>query len=289
MPRITITGATGQFGNLVIQSLLQRGVPPSEIRASVRDPGKADHHRQRGIDVRRGDFDDSEAMRNAFADTQHLLIISTDKIGQRVEQHRRAVQAALAAGVEHVLYTSIVDMQGGEGSNPIAADHRATEQIIRDTGMPYTFLRNTFYAEYMLFPVVKALESGVFVSSVGDGRLGAVARTDLAEAAAVALSEPGHENITYDLTYPRTWDYAEAVEIVSRVSGKPLVYRPVSEDEMARHLHQSGTPEESVPMALGLERTLREGHLSKAAHDLEQVLGRPVTPLEEVARQLLAM
>ena len=255
----------------------------------MRDPGKADHHRQRGIDVRRGDFDDPEAMRNAFAGTEHLLIISTDKIGQRVEQHRRAVQAALATGVEHVLYTSIVVMGSGETTSPIAMDHRATEQMIRETGMPYTILRNTFYAEYMLFPVVQALGSGVFVSSVGDGRLGSAARTDLAEAAAVALSEPGHENITYELTYPRTWDYTEAVEIISRVSGKPLVYRPASEDEMASHLRLSGTPEESIPMALGMDRTLREGHLSKAAHDLEQVLGRPVTPLEEVARQLLSM
>ena len=288
MPKITVTGATGQFGNLVIESLLRRGVPPSDIRASVRDPAKAAHHRQKGIDVRRGDFDDPEAMHTAFADTEHLLIISTDKVGQRVEQHRRALQAAIASGVQHVLYTSVVNMQGGESSNPIAVDHRATEQIIRDSGMPYTFLRNSFYAEYMLAPVIQALVSGVFASSVGDGRLGAVSRADLADAAAVTLSQPGHENITYELTYPRTWDYQEATEIVSRMSGKPLVYHAVSEEDMAQSMRQANVPEESIQMALGMNRTLREGHLSKATHDLEQVLGRPVTSLEGLVRRMLA-
>ncbi len=103
MPKYTVTGATGQFGNLVIENLLKQGVPAQDIRASVRDAAKASHHQARGIDVRRGDFDDPEALRNAFAGTEHLLIISTDQIGRRVEQHRRAVQAAKEAGVQRIV------------------------------------------------------------------------------------------------------------------------------------------------------------------------------------------
>src|SRR5512133_2424877 len=176
MPKITVTGATGQFGNLVIEDLLMRGVLPGDNRASVRDVSKAAHHQAKGIEVRPGDFDDPQALKNAFAGTERLLIISTDKVGSRVEQHRRAVQAAKDAGVKHILYTSVVNMQQGDSTNPIAIDHRATEQMIRETGLPYTFLRNSFYAEYMLAPVTQALKDKVYASSVGDGKLGAVPR-----------------------------------------------------------------------------------------------------------------
>jgi NAD(P)H dehydrogenase (quinone) len=287
MPRITVTGATGQFGGQVIAFLLKRGVQPGELRASVRDVSKAAHLQAQGLDVRRGDFDDPEAVRNAFEATEHLLIISTDQVGRRVEQHRRAVQAAREAGVKHIAYTSVVDMGPGDSNSPIAVDHRATEALIRESGIPFTFLRNTFYAEYMLAPVLQALDQGVFVANTGEARLGAAALADLAEAAAVVLSEPGHANKVYELTYPRTWDYREAVEVVSRVSGRPLEYRPVSDEEMAQVLRQAGTPEDAAQMALGMNRTLREGNLSKATGDLEQVLGRPVTSLEELVRRML--
>lgn len=288
MRKITVTGATGKMGTLIIESLLKRGVPPQEIRASVRDVAKAAHLQEKGIEVRSGDFDDPAALKNAFAGADHLLIISTDKIGSRVEQHRRAVQAAKEAGVQHVAYTSVVSMQNGETTNPIAVDHRATEAIIRESGIPYTFLRNNFYAEYMLEPVLQALDKGVYITSVGDGKLGAVARADMAEAAAVILSQPGHENKIYELTYPRAWDYAEAVEIVSQVSGKPLQYRPVSDEELAEIMRQSGVPEQGVQMAVGMNGSLRAGDLSKATGDLEQLLGRPVTSLEELVRKMLA-
>lgn len=258
------------------------------MRASVRDVAKAAHLQEQGLNVRRGDFDDPEAVRNAFENTEHLLIISTDQVGSRVEQHRRAVRAAREAGVRHIVYTSVVDMQHGDATHPIAADHRATEEIIRETGIPYTFLRNTFYAEYMLAPIIQAVDEGVLVSSVGDGKLGAAALGDLAEAAAVVLSEPGHENKVYELTYPRAWDYREAVDLVSKVSGKPFEYRPVSDDELVQILKQGGTPEDAIPMAVGMNRSLREGNLSKATGDLERVLGRPVTSLEALVRQMLA-
>lgn len=289
MPKITVTGATGQFGNLVIENLLMRGVHPADIRASVRDVSKAAHHQARGIDVRSGDFDDPRALKTAFAGTDRLLIISTAKVGSRVEQHHRAVQAAKEVGVKHIFYTSVVNMQHGDSTSPIAIDHRATEQMIRETGIPYTFLRNSYYAEYMLAPVTQALNDKVYVSSVGDGKLGAVARKDLAEAAAVTLSEPGHENKIYELTYPHAWDYREAVDIISRVSGKPLEYRPVTDEALAEMMRQAGTPEQAIQMVLGMNRSLRDGDLSVATNDLQQVLGHPVTSLEDVVRQLLAV
>lgn len=288
MSFITITGATGQLGGLVVQGLLKRGLHPGEIRASVRDVAKAGELQVRGVDVRRGDFDDPQALTKAFADTDVLMIISTDRIGARVEQHRRAVEAAVKAGVNRIVYTSVVSMQGGEGASPIAADHRATEQIIREAGVPYTFLRNSFYAEYMLAPVIQGLAMGVFVTSAGEAKLGAAARTDMAEAAAVVVSTEGHENQTYEITYPRVWDYREAVDVVRRVSGRPLEFRNVADEELVQILRGAGLPESSVQMAVGMNRMQREGDLSKTSGDLERLLGRPVTSLEELARRMLA-
>lgn len=287
MPKITVTGATGQLGNLIIQALLRRGVPASDIRASTRSVSKAAALQEMGVETRYGNFDDPDSLRSAFEGSERVLIMSMVNVGARVEQHRRAVQAAQAVGASHIFYTSVVDLQQGEATSPIAADHRATERIIRETGIPYTFLRNSFYAEYMLAPVVQALDSGVFVSSVGDGKLGAAARYDMAEAAAVTLSQAGHENQTYELTYPRPWDYHEAVQVVSRVSGRPLKYRPVGDEEMTRHLLQAGMPDEAIQMTVGMNRSLRQGDLSKTTSDLERLLGRPVITLEEMARWMM--
>lgn len=289
MPKITVTGSTGNLGNLIIESLLKRGVQPGMITASTREVSKADHHRARGIKVCRGDYDDPASLMEAFAETDHLLMISGNIVGQRVEQHRRAVEAARAAGVKHIVYTSLVSLQnGGEEVSPLAKDHRPTEAMIIESGIPYTILRNTFYAEYMLAPVISALDRGVFVSSVGDAQLGAAARTDLAEAAAVVLSEPGHENKIYELTYPRPWNYREAVAVVSKVSGKPLDYQPVSAEELAQILRQAGMPEEAVQGTIGMNSGLGAGHLSHTTGDLEQLLGRPVTSLEALVQRMLA-
>ena len=287
MGKIGVTGATGQFGSTVIESLLARGVQPQDLRATTRDTGRASALQAQGIEVRRGDFDDSQALRQAFEGVERLLVISTDQVGARVEQHRRAVLAAKEAGVKQIAYTSIVDMGERDGQNVLAADHRATERIILDSGIPYTLLRNTFYAELMVQPVIQALDRGVFVSSAGEARLGAASRADLAEAAAVVLSQPGHAHRTYELTYPRPWDYRELAGVVSRVSGRAMEYRPVSGEEMEQILQQAGLPGQNIQMVLGMNASLRAGDISKTGGDLEQVLGRPVTSLEAIVRKLL--
>lgn len=288
MPRITVTGATGHLGTLVIEELLRRRVPPQDLRATVRRVEKAAHWQEKGIDVRPGDFNDPDALKYAFAGTERLLVISTDAVGQRIDQHRNAVMAAREAGVKHIAYTSLVDQGAGESDSILAKEHRATEVIVRESGIPYTILRNTFYAEYLLAPVVQALDRGVCASSVGDAKMGGAARLDMAAAAAAVLIEPGHENKIYEITYPRAWDYREAVEIVSRVSGRHLEYKPVSPEELTQILQGAGVPAETARMIVGMEAPLRAGHLSKVTPDLERLLARPVTSLEQIARQMLA-
>lgn len=290
MPTITVTGANGHFGRLVIQQLLQKGVKPADLRASVRDVSKAADLRAQGIDVRHGDFDDFSSIRDAFAGSDSVLIISTDKVGSRIEQHLRAVQAAKAAGVKRLAYTSLVkaviNQQTGAEA-PLAEEHRATEKAIFESGIAYTILRNSFYAEFLIGPVVQALSSGVYASSLGNTPLGAAARVDYAEAAALVLTKPGHENRVYELTTPKAWTVSDLVQAVRKASGKPLDYRQASDADITSALRAGGASEPEIQMATGMNQTIRAGMLSLVAPDLEKILGHPVTSLEDQVRSLL--
>lgn len=274
MSIITITGANGHLGRLVIEHLLAQGLPASRLRASVRDTSKAADLSARGIDVRQADFDDLASLQKAFAGSQAVLIISTDKLGSRIAQHGNAVRAAKEAGLSHLAYTSmvkaVIDPATGAEA-PLAVEHRATEQAIFESGLPYTILRNSFYSDYQLLPILKALPDGVFRSSVGSVPLGCASRSNYAEAAADVLLHAGHENKVYELTAPVAWTQAEAVEIVQRVSGKPFRFEPVAD----------------VPGAEGPNPFLRAGMLSLVSPDLEQILGHPVTSLEEQISTML--
>ncbi|MCE5209658.1 MAG: SDR family oxidoreductase [Chloroflexi bacterium] len=284
MSIITISGANGHLGRLVVQQLLQKGVKPANLRVSVRDVSKAADLRAKGIDVRHGDFDDFTSIRDAFAGSDSVLIISTDKVGSRIEQHLHAVQAAKAAGVKHLVYTSLVkaviNQQTGAEA-PLAEEHRATEKAIFESGIMYTILRNSFYAEILIGPAVQALASGVYMSSIGNTPLGCAARVDYAEAAALVLTQPGHGNKVYELTTPKAWTIPELVQAVRNVSGKPLNYRQVSDADIISALRAGGASELESQMAVGMNQTIRDGMVSLTAPDLEKILGHPVTSLEE--------
>jgi NAD(P)H dehydrogenase (quinone) len=274
MSIITVTGANGHLGRLVIHHLLNKGVPPAQIRASVRDVTKAADLRTQGIDVRHGDFDDPASLRAVFSGSDAVLIISTDKLGSRIEQHTHAVHAAKEAGVKHLAYTSLVkgilNPKTGEEA-PLASEHRATEKVIFESGIPYTILRNSFYSEFLIGPVLKTLASGVYTSSTGDVPLGCAPRTDYAEATAQVLAQPGHENRVYELTSAKAWTIIELVEIIHKVSGKPFKFEPAAD----------------LPGAEGMNPLIRAGMLSLVSPDLEKIMGHPVIPLADQVRSLL--
>ncbi|RJQ41924.1 MAG: SDR family oxidoreductase [Anaerolineaceae bacterium] len=291
MPTITVTGANGHLGRLVVQHLLQKGVNPADLRVSVRDMSKAADLHAQGIDVRHGDFDDFASIRDAFSGSDSVLIISTDRVGSRIEQHLRAVRAAKEAGVKHLAYTSLVKAVINQQTNaeaPLAVEHRATEKAIFESGITYTILRNSFYAEFLVTPVVQALASGVYMSSIGDTPLGCAVRTDYAEAAALVLTQPGHENQVYELTTPKAWTVSDLVQVVQKVSGKILDYQQqVSDTDMISAMRAAGASESDAQMAVGMNQMIRSGMLSLVAPDLEQVLGHAVTSLEDQVRSML--
>lgn len=281
---ILVTGATGKLGSKIVEKLLQT-VPAGELAVSVRNPAKAEHLRALGVDVRHGDFDQPDTLDQAFAGVDRLLIISADGDNEtRIRQHNDAVAAAARAKVGFIAYTSVTNAQ--ESSLMLAPVHQATEQAILATGIPYSFLRNNWYLENEL-STIQAVQAGApWVTSAGSGKVGWATQEDYAAAAAAVLPV-GHENTTYELSGPLlTQD--ELAAAVGTVLGKEVTVQHVDDDTYAEIMKSAGLPEFLLPMLVGIQQGIREGQLEIAHSDFEQLLGRPVTPVVEALRQLVA-
>lgn len=282
--KIAITGATGQFGSLVIENLL-RSVPASDLIVSVRNPEKASHLKARGVDVRYGDFDKPETLDTAFAGVNRLLIVSADGDNEtRIRQHKAAVAAAERAGVDFIAYTSVG--QADKSKLFLAEVHRMTEEAIRATGIPYCFLRNNWYLENEVGSIQAALADAPWVTSAGNGKVGWAARVDYAEAAANVLIGEGHENTVYELSgKPLTQE--ELSKIVSGVIGKEIKVLQVDDEAYAKIMSDVGVPEVALPIVVAIQQGIREGWLDIESDDLEKVLNRPATPLSDVIRDII--
>lgn len=280
---ILVTGATGKLGSKIVEKLLQT-VPASELAVSVRNPAKAEHLRARGVDVRHGDFDQPDTLDQAFAGVDRLLIISADGDEEtRIRQHTDAVHAAARANVGFIAYTSVTNAQ--ESKLSLAPVHKATEQAILAAGIPYSFLRNNWYLENEL-STIQAVQAGApWVTSAGSGRSGWAIQDDYAAAAAAVLPA-GHENTTYELSGPLlTQD--ELAAAVGTVLGKEVTVQHVDDQTYAEIMKAAGLPEFILPLLVGIQQGIREGHLEIDHSDFEKLLGRPLTPITEGIRQII--
>lgn len=283
--KILVTGATGHLGAKVVDALLD-SVPTNQVAVSVRNVEKAEHLRTRGVDVRRGDFDDGESLARAFEGVQRLLLISTNgDNATRLRQHRAAVAEAARAGVEFIAYTSLTRAD----TSPMALGqvHRETEAAIRATRIPHSFLRNNWYLENEAGTIQGAAAGGPVATAAGDGRIGWVLRDDLAVATAAVLAGTGHENTLYELTGPpRT--YADLAAVIGDVLGRqvPLQHMDVASYEAM--LAGYGLPGFLVELLVDAQRAMREGALDVESGDLERLLGRPATSRKEGVARILA-
>jgi NAD(P)H dehydrogenase (quinone) len=274
---IAVTGATGNLGRLVLDALLARGVAADQIIAIGRSIDKLADFAEAGVQVRAAEYGRPETVAAAIAGADTVLLISGSEVGGRVAQHAAVIDAAKQAGVHLLAYTSLTDAD----STPhlLAPEHKATEQLIRESGIPFTILRNNMYTENSVGLVQQAAATGAIVSSAGEGRMASASRKDYAEAAAVVLTESGHEGVVYELGGDVAWTPRDLAAAASEILGTDVAYRAVSSDEHARILTGAGLDEGTVGFLVGLDANTRDNLLGETTGELARLIGRPTTPL----------
>jgi NAD(P)H dehydrogenase (quinone) len=279
---ITVTGATGQLGRLVLEGLLAR-VPATELSVVVRDPAKAAELAARGVTVRQADYTKPETLSRALAGTDKLLLISASEIGQRLAQHGNVIAAAKQAGVKLLVYTSMLSADtSGIG---LAPEHKGTEGMIRASGIPFVILRNGWYMENYSVPM--ALQHGALIGSAGEGRIAAATRADYAAAAVAVLTGAGHEGKTYELTGDAGFTMKELAGEISRQSGKPVVYQDLPVEQYKGALLGFGLPEPAAALFADADLGVARGELDVKGDDLRRLIGRPTTRLTDAVAAAL--
>jgi NAD(P)H dehydrogenase (quinone) len=276
---IVVTGATGQLGHLVVEALLDRGVPAAEIVAAGRNLDKVKDLAERGVRTSSIDLNDPATLREAFSGAQKVLLVSGSEVGQRTQQHQNAIDAAEAAGVGLLVYTSAANADRMDIQ--IAVEHQATEAALSRSSLPITILRNGWYMENYTGQLATYLEHGAIVGSARDGRVSAATRADFAAAAAAVLASDGHEGQVYELGGDQAFTMAELAESISTASGKDVGYRDLPVEEYAQVLVGAGLPEQYATILADSDRGVAEGQLLVQAGDLSRLVGRPTTSMPE--------
>ncbi|CAH6205643.1 Quinone oxidoreductase 2 [Citrobacter freundii] len=281
---IAITGATGQLGQHVIESLLKT-VPASQIVAIVRNPAKATALSQQGITVRQADYSDEAAFTTALQGIDKLLLISSSEVGQRAPQHRNVINAAKAAHVKFIAYTSL--LHADTSPLGLADEHVATEQMLAESGIAYALLRNGWYTENYLASAPAALEHGVFIGAAGEGKIASATRADYAAAAARVISEDGHAGKTYELAGDAGWTLSQLAAELAKQSGKKVVYQNLSEADFAAALKGVGLPAGLADMLADSDTGASKGGLFDDSHTLSKLIGRPTTLLADSVKGIV--
>ncbi|MFT2818039.1 SDR family oxidoreductase [Leifsonia sp. A12D58] len=284
---IVVTGATGHLGRLAVESLIQRGVAPADIVAAGRNVERLQEFAGLGVNIAAIDYSDPASLTAAFEGADTLVLVSGSEVGKRVEQHANAINAAKAAGVSRIVYTSAP--HADTTSLILAPEHKATEELISASGIPFTILRNGWYTENYAQTVEQAGQSGVIIASVGQGRVASASRADYAEAIAAVLTTPGHENSVYELSGDEAWTHDDLAAAAARILGRDVVYTPLSADEHLATLTAVGLPAETAGFIVALDANIADGLLGETSGDLARLIGHPTTPLEDGLRDALAM
>ncbi|WP_222267935.1 NAD(P)H-binding protein [Modestobacter marinus] len=283
---ITVTGASGHLGRLVVTGLLDAGVPAAEVVAVVRDPDRAADLAERGVQVRQADYVDPDALDVALKGTDRLLLVSGSEVGQRVAQHGNVLEAARANGVGLVVYTSAAKADGTP--LPLAPEHLATERLIADLGIPAVVLRNNWYLENYDRQIARAAATGELVGSSGAGRIAAAARADYAAAAVAVLIAEHPRPGVLELGGDQPFTLAELAAAVAAEAGRDVVYRDLSPAEHERALVGAGVPEDAAGFVVALDQAIAAGALDTGSTALSQLTGRPTTTPAEYVRTVLS-
>ena len=281
---IVVTGATGQLGRLAVEALLERGVPAAEVVATGRRTEVLADLAARGVVVRRADYDDVTSLKAAFDGAERLLLVSGSEVGQRVRQHGNAVAAAQAAGVGFVAYTSIV--RADTSTLLLAEEHRATEQLLAEAGVPHALLRNSWYVENYTGQLPMHLAHGI-AGAAGDGAVSAATRADYAAAAAAVVATDGHAGAVYELG-GAPFTMTELAEVVSAATGRTVTYTDLPVERYQQVLVAAGLPAPVAAVLADGDRGVAAGELLVEGNDLARLLGREPTSLAEAVAVAVA-
>ncbi|MEZ0584476.1 SDR family oxidoreductase [Erwinia sp. STN24] len=282
---IAVTGATGQLGRLVIDALLKR-TSTEELVAVVRSPAKAADLAALGVQVRQGDYNQPQTLADAFRGVDKVLLISSSEIGQREAQHKAAIEAAKAAGVKLLAYTSLLHAD----SSPmgLADEHRATEQALIASGVPYVILRNGWYSENYAASIAPALTHGVFIGAADEGKIASATRQDYAEAAAAVLTSDAPVDKVYELAGDEAYTLTQFAAEIAQASGKAVRYQNLPQDDFAAALKAAGLPDGLAEMLADSDANAAKGALYDDSHTLSRLIGRATTPWQDVVKAFVA-
>jgi NAD(P)H dehydrogenase (quinone) len=287
---IIVTGATGQLGHAIVTKLVDL-VPADDVGVSVRNIDRAADLQELGVRVRQGDFDDAASLQNAFEGATQVLLVSSNARsygGDPLAQHATAISAAKAVGARRIVYTS--HMAASTTSLfPPQRDHIATEQMLQDSGVAWTALRNGFYMASGIAMMGNAAETGV-LEAPADGKFNWAAHADLAGAAAIILASEGrYDGPTPPLVGSEALDFADLAAIVSEVNGRPIERRFIADDQLRTNMTSRGTPDHVAAMVVGLYAASRNGEFLSTDPTLTQLLGRPTTTVRELLTNKLKL
>lgn len=282
MTKLLVTGGSGHLGQRVLELLLE-SVKASDVIATTRSPDKLARF---GITARGSSFDDSvEDQAKAYAGAEHLLIISTDGMGRRIEQHSRAIEAAKRAGVTHVSYTSLTR---AEPANPvaIAGEHIGTEQALAASGLAYTVLRNNWYAEYLVPGLQAAVQQGTLLSATANQPFGAITRDDCARAAAASLIQGGTARRTLEISGPEGVTFDQLAQLASELSGKPVKHVAVSGDDYEKAI-SAHIPAGYAHLIRTFHDAIAQGFLNPASDTAKLVGKAPARFAQFLTKEML--
>ena len=283
---IVVTGATGQLGRHVLEALLERGVPAAEIVAAGRSVEKLADFAARGVHVQPMDYADAGSVAAALKGAKRVLLISGSEVGQRVDQHRTVIEAARAEGVELLAYTSIANAD--TTAMVLADEHKATEALLRESGVPFVLLRNGWYLENYTEQLPGTLAQGAIAGSAGDGKVSGASRADYAHAAAAVLVADDQAGKVYELGGDDAFSMADLAAEISAATGRTISYNDLPAEEYAGLLTGVGVPGAFAEILADSDLGIARGDLLVSSGDLRRLIGRPTTSLGQAVRSAAA-
>lgn len=284
--KILVTGATGNFGRLTIDFLLNKGIAAAAISALVRDKAKASDLEEKGIDLQIGDYDNYDSLLKAFQGIDKLLLVSGTDLANRSKQQLNVVQAAKAAGVKHILYTSF-ERKNETETSPIAflaQSHIDTDNAIKASGMQYTIFRNNLYLDVLpMFLGEQVLEQGIFFPA-GEGQAAYVSRKDLAEAVANVLISDENESKEYAMNNVENYSMKNIADTLSEMTNSTVNYTSPSPEDYTDVLTKAAVPAQYIGMFVGFAQAIKQGEFEAESSDLEKLLGRKPSTLADFLR-----